>query len=94
VGFLKCFTVVFCFTFCYSITMQKVKLSGKNQIVIPKSVRGKLHLAGGDELIVDKITKNSVVFKKAPSYHDLRGVIKPQKKDAVNRVRELRKNWK
>jgi AbrB family looped-hinge helix DNA binding protein len=74
--------------------MQKVKLSGKNQIVIPKSVRGKMQLTGGDELMVDKITKNSVVLKKVPGYHDLRGVIKTQKKDAVDRVRELRNSWK
>lgn len=74
--------------------MKTISLSSKNQIVIPSSVRARLGIRSGDKLIVERLTDNEVVLKKEPSYHDLIGTLEPQKKDAVQRVHELRNNWK
>lgn len=45
-----------------------VKLSGKNQIVIPKEVRRQLHLGAGDELFVEIEDGKVVMFPKPKSY--------------------------
>jgi AbrB family looped-hinge helix DNA binding protein len=74
--------------------MKTITLSSKNQVVIPKLVRGKMQLSSGDQLIVEQVTKGRLVLKKAPSYHDLVGTIKPGKDDAAQRVRTIRDNWR
>ena len=45
-----------------------VKLSSKNQIVIPKEVRRRLHLGAGDELFVEIENGKVVMFPKPKSY--------------------------
>ncbi len=45
--------------------MSTVKLSRKNQVVIPKEARKKLHLSPGDELVVE-VEKDRVVMKPKP----------------------------
>ncbi len=74
--------------------MQKLKISSKNQVVIPKDVRTKMHVAGGDRLVVHKLTHEYVVLKREPSYHDFLGIAQPGTDDPVQRVRELRDNWR
>jgi AbrB family looped-hinge helix DNA binding protein len=74
--------------------MKSITISSKNQIVIPSSVRLRLGVAGGDKLIVERISDTEVVLKKEPSYHDLIGTLATQKEDPVQRVRQLRDNWK
>jgi AbrB family looped-hinge helix DNA binding protein len=73
--------------------MKTISLSSKNQIVIPSSVRTRLGIRSGDKLIVERLTDSEVVLKKEPSYHDLIGTLVSPKKDAVQRVRELRDRW-
>jgi AbrB family looped-hinge helix DNA binding protein len=74
--------------------MKTITLSSKNQVVIPSDVRTRLKLKSGDRLVVDRITDTEVVFKKEPSYYDFLGIAKPQKKDPVERVRDLRDSWR
>ena len=73
--------------------MSVITVSSKNQIVIPSLVRSRLGIVSGDKLIVAKITNTEVVIKKEPSYSDLIGTLPTQKKDPVNRIREIRENW-
>ena len=75
-------------------SMNKLTLSSKNQVVIPKAVRSKMGIGSGDQLSIERITETEVVLKKEPSYYDFLGIAKPNKKDAVERVRELRDNWR
>ncbi len=74
--------------------MNTITLSSKNQIVIPSSVRKRLGLAGGDRLVIERVTDTEVVLKKEPGYHDLIGTLPSQKQDPVERVRQLRDDWK
>lgn len=74
--------------------MKTITISSKNQVVIPKLVRSKLHLSGGDQLIIARLTKDEVVLKKAPSYYDLLGVVKLGVVEPVARVRKLREDWR
>ncbi len=73
--------------------MKVVTVSSKNQIVIPSIVRSKLGIVSGDKLIIAKITNTEVVIKKEPIYNDLIGTLSTQKRDPVNRIREIRENW-
>ena len=74
--------------------MKSLTLSSKNQVVIPKAVRGKLNLSSGDTLLVHELSDDYVILKKQPSFHDLRGIIKPDPVDAVERVRQVREPWR
>lgn len=74
--------------------MKTITLSSKHQIVVPKQVRGIMNLSGGDQLIVSRVTKSEVVFKKAPSFYDLLGTAKPGFGDPVARIRKLRDDWR
>ena len=46
--------------------MNKITLSSKNQIVIPKEAREKLNLKSGSKLIVYSIDKNRIIISKEP----------------------------
>lgn len=48
--------------------MQTVKLSSKNQIVIPKEAREAMHLKGQDELMVIVKGNITVIMPKPKSY--------------------------
>lgn len=74
--------------------MTTMTLSSKNQVVIPKEVRLKMRLKGGDELIVAKFTKDQVVLKKVPSFYDLIGTVPRLDEDPVKRIRKLREQWR
>ena len=71
-----------------------ITISSKNQIVIPKSVRTKMNIGGGDVLIVEKITKDHVVFKKAPRAQDLIGIVPRVDSNPVKRTRVIRETWR
>ena len=73
--------------------MKVVTVSSKNQIVIPSIVRSKLGIVSEDKLIIAKITNTEVVIKKESGYSDLIGTLPTQKKDPVNRIREIREIW-
>ncbi len=48
--------------------MTVVKLSSKNQIVIPKEARDSMHLKGGDELLVVVKDGITILMPKPESY--------------------------
>lgn len=73
--------------------MNKVKLSSKNQIVIPTIARNKLGIHGGDSLVIKKITATEIVLQKEPTYYDLVGVVPAKKEDAVKRIQKSRAEW-
>lgn len=73
--------------------MKSITLSSKHQVVIPSAVRKQLGIKSGDKLIVVRVSDKEVVLKKEPSYSDLVGTIPAQKQDAVERIREQRKDW-
>ena len=56
--------------------MEKVKLSSKNQIVVPAAVRRRLNLKQGASLIVYPVDENSAVLSKQPASYaeSLRGL--------------------
>jgi AbrB family looped-hinge helix DNA binding protein len=57
--------------------MADVKLSRKNQIVVPKEAREALGVEPGDELIVTVRGKRAIVMRKPASYAEaLKGVAK------------------
>lgn len=74
--------------------MKTITISTKNQIVVPKQVRGIMQLTGGDQLIVARVTKDEVVLRKAPSLYDFIGSLKSQNDDPVERIRKLRDDWR
>lgn len=74
--------------------MQTITLSSKNQVVIPRDVRLKLGLKGGDRLVIARLTDTEVVIKKEPSYADLAGTLPRGAIDPVARVRALRDEWR
>lgn len=73
-----------------------VKLSSKNQIVVPKNVRQTLKLKSGDRLSL-KLVNNKVSITKAPPIEkqldDIRKMSPSTKTNAVKRVRKLRDEW-
>ena len=73
--------------------MKTIKLSSKNQVVIPKEARLKLGIGGGDSLLVESITAERIVLKRAPTFQDLLGSVPGQPIDAVVRIRKLRDEW-
>lgn len=73
--------------------MTTITISSKNQVVIPKEARQKMKLTGGDRLMVQEVTKDHLILKKAPSYHDLRGTIEQLPEDATVRIRKIRDEW-
>lgn len=44
--------------------------------------------------MVEKVTKNHVILKKAPSYRDLIGSVKRVDTDPVQRIRTAREQWR
>jgi AbrB family looped-hinge helix DNA binding protein len=60
------------------IEMERVKVSPKFQVVIPKKVREELQLIPGQELIV-YVLDGSIRFSKQRSIKDLRGIAKGMK---------------
>jgi AbrB family looped-hinge helix DNA binding protein len=58
--------------------MEKVKVSPKFQVVIPKKIREELRLLPGQELIVYALD-GSIHFSKQRSIKDLRGIAKGMK---------------
>jgi AbrB family looped-hinge helix DNA binding protein len=49
--------------------MAEVKMSSKNQIVIPREAREALHLKPGDKLIVRTHGGKLLIMEKPKSYH-------------------------
>jgi AbrB family looped-hinge helix DNA binding protein len=57
--------------------MAEVKLSSKNQIVVPKEVRDQLQLKSGDELMIVARGDYFVAMRKPKSFHAAtRGIAK------------------
>ena len=48
--------------------MRAIKLSSKNQIVLPKEAREAMHVKGGDELLVVVKGEITLVFPKLKNY--------------------------
>lgn len=73
--------------------MKTIKLSSKNQVVIPTSVRLKLGLKSGNKLIIESVTDTQLILKKEPSYLDLIGTLPNHQGDPVKRIRKIRDSW-
>jgi len=73
-----------------------VTLSSKNQIAIPKSVRKRLAIGPGDQLILD-VEKDSLVLKPRPKSYarHLRGLHRTVWRglDATEYIRKERETW-
>ncbi len=50
--------------------MQTVKLSSKNQIVIPKEAREAMHIKKGDELLIVTKDNMTIIMQKPASYRE------------------------
>jgi len=75
--------------------MEKVKVSPKGQIVIPKLLRDKFGIKEGEEVIVEGLEEGVLVMKKTKEpVKAMRGLFRGMfKKSSVELVRELRKDW-
>lgn len=72
--------------------MQTVKLSSKNQIVLPKEAREAMKLKGHDELIVVVKGNVTVIMSKPKNYrNDLAGTGKGMYPKAY--LKKERKSW-
>jgi AbrB family looped-hinge helix DNA binding protein len=72
--------------------MQTVKMSSKNQIVIPKEAREAMHLKGKDELVIVVKGNMTVIMPKPDSYRrDLAGSGKGIYGE--EHLRKERKSW-
>ena len=75
--------------------MTTVTLSSKNKIVVPKAVRQQLGLKSGDKLVISKTSDNKITLAKEPTIEDFLGIVPPLNDiDPVDRIRELRDNWR
>lgn len=72
-----------------------VRLSSKNQIVIPKEVRQRLHIGAGDQLFVQIADGTVVMIPRPKSYarHTLGVGKKVWKGEAAETVRKERAAW-
>ena len=48
--------------------MRAIKLSSKNQIVLPKEAREAMHVRGGDELLVVVKGETTIILAKPKNY--------------------------
>lgn len=68
-----------------------LKISSKGQITLPKSARSALGLKPGNQVVVEKLTKDSLVIRRIKQIEDFRGTLQgvlPE--EAVTAIRELR----
>lgn len=73
-----------------------IKISGKNQIVIPKSVRKSLGVGPGDELIIEAKNKSALIVPRPKNYTEyMRGLGAEvwSKQDATEYVKKERESW-
>ncbi len=73
-----------------------VRISSKNQIVIPREARRALSLGAGDEILVEIEEGRAVLYPRPKNYaKHLRGLHKEVWRgvDATQYVREERKGW-
>ena len=74
----------------------EVKLSSKNQIVVPKEVRKQLGLRPGDRLLI-RSGKDTATITRAPSIEEkltmLMKMSPSTQTNAVRRIRKLRDEW-
>lgn len=75
--------------------MEKVKVSPKGQIVIPKEFRDKYGIKEGEEVMVEESKKGVLVMKKEKNPVKLMvGLFEGKtKKSSVELVRGIRKEW-
>jgi len=75
--------------------MEKVKVSPKGQIVIPKEFRDKFGIKEGEEVLVEESKKGVLVMKKERNpVKEMVGLFEGKtRKSSVELVREIRKEW-
>jgi len=75
--------------------MEKVKVSPKGQIVIPKEFRDKFGIKEGEEVVVEESRKGVLVMRKEKNpVKVMVGLFERKtKKSSVELVREIRKEW-
>lgn len=74
--------------------MEKVKLSSKNQIVIPKAIRRMLGLRAGDELLL--VLKRDISYilpKKKSLTSALKGIAKEKNYYSSNYLSKEKNSW-
>jgi AbrB family looped-hinge helix DNA binding protein len=76
---------------------EKVKISSKYQIVIPKEVREDLHLKAGDKLMVETIEGNRLILWKPPKdYAEYMAGLHKEIWKGINideYIKNLRRGW-
>lgn len=78
------------------MTAETVRISGKNQIVIPKSARKELGLSPGDELVVHAERELLIMKPKPRNYTEHMQGLHRKVWDDVNAdayIERERKNW-
>jgi len=75
--------------------MEKVKVSPKGQIVIPKEFRDQFGIKEGEEVVVERVKEGVLVMKKVKDpVKAMVGLFKGKtKKSSVELVREIRDEW-
>jgi len=75
--------------------MEKVKVSPKGQIVIPKEFRDKFGIKEGEEVLVEESRKGVFIMKKEKNpVRAMVGLFEGKaKKSSLELVREIRKEW-
>lgn len=75
--------------------MEKVKVSPKGQVVIPKEFRDRFGIKEGREVVVEAVEEGVLIMKKEKNpVKSMTGLFEGQfKKSSVELVRELRKEW-
>lgn len=81
----------------------EVTVSDKYQVVIPKEARKKLGIKPGEKIIVEKISKDSITYRREPTMRELldrsRGTMKntPWRKEGIDAAvwirRERDNDW-
>lgn len=68
----------------------EVTISDKYQVVIPKAARKKLGIKPGQKIIIDKVSNNSITYRRQPTMEELldrgRGTMKntPWQKEGID----------
>ena len=75
--------------------MEKVKVSPKGQIVIPKNLRDKFGIKEGEEVVVEGLEEGVLVMtKEKDPVKAMVGLFRGKtKKSSVELVREIRDEW-
>lgn len=75
--------------------MEKVKVSTKGQVVIPKAFRDRFGIKEGKEVVVEAVEEGVLIMRKEKNpVKSMTGLFEGQfKKSSAELVREIRREW-